>query len=198
MGNRKIVTDSERVAALRAWLGAKPIGGGEMKCGGDDPSILTLPLVLISCSLLLTLSTFAKPQFDAGFPVDKVGHFIIFAGLGVSVGRYFSKEFTDSATLGVVLTLLSCAFFGICDEIYQSLIPGRSTELGDFFADCSGALIGSLVYLTLLRSVCGKIWGKDTQVDSVIRRADTIPPRPLCSEALPELPPNRRTRVETE
>lgn len=198
MGNRKIVTDSERVAALMAWLGAKPIGGGEMKCGGDDPSILTLPLVLISCSLLLTLSTFAKPQFDAGFPVDKVGHFIIFAGLGVSVGRYFSKEFTDSATLGVVLTLLSCAFFGICDEIYQSLIPGRSTELGDFFADCSGALIGSLVYLTLLRSVCGKIWGKNTQVDSVVRRADTIPPRLLCSEALPELPPNRRTRVETE
>ena len=143
-----------------AWLGAKPIGGGEMKCGGDDPSILTLPLVLISCGLLLTLSAFAKPQFNAGFPVDKVGHFIIFACLGVSVGRYFSKEFADSATLGVILTILSCAFFGMCDEIYQSLIPGRSVQLTDFGADCLGALSGGLVYLILLRSVCGRVSGK--------------------------------------
>jgi VanZ family protein len=160
VGNRKVATDSELVTACRACLDAKPIGVGEMKCGGVDPSILTLPLVLISCSLLLTLSTFARPQFDAGFPVDKVGHFIIFAGLGVSVSRYFSKEFADSATLGVILTLLSCAFFGMCDEIYQSLIPGRSAELPDFVADCLGALSGGLVYLILLRRVCSRVSGK--------------------------------------
>lgn len=163
-----------------------------MKCGGNDPSILTLPLVLMSCGLLLTLSTFAKPQFNANFPVDKFGHFIIFVGLGLSVGRYFSKEFAGSAPLGVLLTLLSCAFFGMCDEIYQSLIPGRSTELVDFFADCSGALSGSLVYLLLLRSVCSKMSRKNIQSKSAVQERGTIPPTRLGLEALPELTPNRR------
>jgi VanZ family protein len=126
-----------------------------MKCRGDDPSVLTLPLVVGYCGLLLMLSTFVKPQFDTNLPVDKIGHFIVFAGLGMSVGRYFSKEFTSSATLGLALTLLSCAFFGLCDEGYQLFMSGRNAEGQDLLIDCLGAAAGGLLYLILLRQVCG-------------------------------------------
>ncbi|MBI4961802.1 MAG: VanZ family protein [Desulfomonile tiedjei] len=103
------------------------------------------------------LSALVKHQSDANWPVEAVGHFIIFAGLGVSVGRYFSKEFAASPVLGLALTLLSCAFFGLCDEVYQSLVPGRTAQLGDLFVDCLGALAGGLAYLILLRKVCGTV-----------------------------------------
>jgi VanZ family protein len=127
-----------------------------MKCRSDDPSILTLPLVLGYCGLLLLLST-AKPQFDANLPVDQIGHFIVFAGLGVSVARYFSREFCSSAALGLLLTLLSCAFLGLCDEVYQSLIPGRDTGLYDFLTDCGGALAGGALFLVLQRAVSRRV-----------------------------------------
>jgi len=126
-----------------------------MKCQGDDPSILTLPLVLGYCGLLLALSTFLKPQFDSTLPVEKIGHFIVFAGLGMAVARYFSRDFGSSAALGLALTILSCAFFGLCDELYQLLMSGRSAEGQDLIVDCMGAAAGGLLYLILLRRVCG-------------------------------------------
>jgi VanZ family protein len=126
-----------------------------MKCRGDDPSILTLPLVLGYCGLLLVLSTFLKPQFDSTLSVDKIGHFIVFAGLGVAVARYFSEDFGTSAVLGLVLTVLACAFFGLCDELYQLLMSGRNAEGQDLLVNCLGAAIGGILYLMLLRRVCG-------------------------------------------
>jgi VanZ family protein len=125
-----------------------------MKCRVDDPSILTLPLVLGYCGLLMMMSTFAKTQFDTNLPLDKIAHFIVFAGLGTSVARYFSKEFASNAALGLVLTLLSCAFFGLCDEAYQLLMSGRNAEGNDLLIDSLGAAAGGLLYLMLLRSVC--------------------------------------------
>jgi VanZ family protein len=126
-----------------------------MKCRGDDPSILTLPVVLGYCTLLLVLSTFLKPQFDSTLPVDRIGHFVVFAGLGVAVARYFSEDFGTSAALGLVLTVLACAFFGLCDELNQFLMSGRNAEWQDLLADCLGAATGGVLYLMLLRRVCG-------------------------------------------
>jgi|GEM_PF-1861171 len=165
-----------------------------MRRRGFDPSILTLPLVLGYCSLLLMLSTFIKPQFDTNLPVDKIGHFIVFAGLGVSVGRYFSKEFGSSAALGLALTILACAFFGLCDEIYQLLIPGRGTQARDLLADCVGAGAGALVYLILLKKVCNDSQKRTLPLTRFwpfpFTGQNMIPPRSASCGTLPEVPKN--------
>jgi len=178
--------------SITASRGPRKQEGKEMRCRGFDPSILTLPLVLGYCGLLLMLSTFIKPQFDTNLPVDKIGHFIVFGGLGVSVGRYFSKEFGSSAALGLALTVLACAFFGLCDEMYQLFIPGKGTEARDVLADCVGAGAGGLVYLILLRKVCSDTRERTLSLKRFwpLRGQNMIPPRSAGRWTLPGVPKN--------
>ena len=81
--------------------------------------------------------------------VDKALHFGIYLLLGVLLTREFAEVTTRwrAAALAIVVAVL----FGAADEWHQQFIPGRSTELADWYADSVGATIGALTGAALRR-----------------------------------------------
>ena len=39
------------------------------------------------------------------------------------------------------------ALYGLSDELHQAMVPGRSSEVGDWVADALGTAVGVLLYL---------------------------------------------------
>jgi len=71
---------------------------------------------------------------------DKVLHAGVYGVLGLLVYRAF-RILSRSGWTAAQRTLIVCALYALTDEAHQSFIPGRSAELGDWFADVFGACI---------------------------------------------------------
>lgn len=87
--------------------------------------------------LLATTVPFPSGLIETGtFPVDKLVHFGMYAGLGwtvagaVGVGRGRRTVVLAAWVLGLA--------FAAGDELHQHLIPGRDPALGDWAADAVG------------------------------------------------------------
>ena len=78
--------------------------------------------------------------------LDKLGHFAMYAVLGVLTARAIRIP-TPRA---LVAALAAIAVFAAADEWHQRLIPSRSAELADWFADVAGASIGVGSFAALL------------------------------------------------
>jgi len=59
-------------------------------------------------------------------------------------------------------TILIVTALGGLDELYQSKIPGRDSDIMDLVADASGAIFGSGLYL-LMVYLLGRKKGKTAQ-----------------------------------
>lgn len=105
-----------RHGALRYWL----------------PPALWAGIILVGTSLPRV------PGPDVvGF--DKVSHLIAYGALGALLLRAFrSCRPRGSAT---AWTLAAGGLYGALDELHQSWIPGRSTDVLDFAADFTGLVI---------------------------------------------------------
>lgn len=95
------------------------------------------------------------PEGDWDGVVRKIAHFCEFAALGfcvkgfaVSVGDLRGQAYRS-------LPLLACLLTAICDELLQTLMPGRSCEVRDVVLDFIGAVAGVLVLL-----LCRKLLSK--------------------------------------
>jgi VanZ family protein len=104
-------------------------------------------------AVILTATSWPKPpQVGPDVPgADKVLHFGVYAILGYLVAKALRPPRGWSARLNAITAMVIFAF---ADELHQSLIPGRSTELLDWVADTTGATIGlatGLILLTLAR-----------------------------------------------
>jgi VanZ family protein len=77
--------------------------------------------------------------------IDKVLHFSIYSVFAFLLTRLLLE--TNPRWAAVVIAVVSIMAFGAMDEWHQSLIPGRSTELADWFADSLGAAVGAIVAL---------------------------------------------------
>lgn len=80
---------------------------------------------------------------------DKLVHLMMYAVLGILVAR--ASDGLRSAK-GFLATLASLVVFGLVDELHQSLVPGRSTDIRDWAADALGALLGLVLGLFLFPS----------------------------------------------
>jgi VanZ family protein len=76
--------------------------------------------------------------------LDKVGHFAMYAVLGILTARAVRGGVATPRPLLVVLAAI--AVFGAADELHQRLIPGRSADVADWFADVTGATVGVGTY----------------------------------------------------
>lgn len=85
---------------------------------------------------------------------DKLYHFTAFVGLAFLLAWAIPARGRDPRTK-VVLALLIAMLYGVFDEWTQALVPGRSSDLMDFAADCGGALVGALSYATARRVLVG-------------------------------------------
>ena len=84
-------------------------------------------------------------------PFDKVVHFSMYAVLAGLVTAAFRGH--RAILRALILAVLAIAVFAAIDEWHQRFVPGRSTELADWVADATGAIVGVITtYFLLSRS----------------------------------------------
>ena len=78
---------------------------------------------------------------------DKFLHFFAYGILGMLIARGMlaakSKRLNDNYFF---FTLLFGFLFDLSDEIHQYFVPGRNADIYDWFADCLGILVFTLLY----------------------------------------------------
>ena len=74
---------------------------------------------------------------------DKTGHLVAYGGLAVLSLRAVAGGLPNRVTVRIALLALAIAGgYGIFDEVHQMLVPGRSADVADWFADMTGAVMG--------------------------------------------------------
>lgn len=82
------------------------------------------------------------------FPtVSNLLHIPLYAGLAAVCALALVRAAGMGATLAAVLAVVIATAFGVIDEAYQVLTPGRYASLGDVLANAFGATLGSAVFL---------------------------------------------------
>jgi len=102
-------------------------------------------LIILAIFAASSVQRLAAPDLDFEFSTDKLAHFLVFGLLATSIVRtqYFKKNGLRGAFSAVCLTSL----YGICDELRQSMTPGRSVEFADWIADTAGASVAVIFYI---------------------------------------------------
>ncbi len=104
---------------------------------------LPLKLYWLLIFVLTTIPGHALPKtIKLG---DKIEHLLAYFGLSVLLFLtvHFKYEFSVKKISFIVITVV--ALYGAFDEIHQLLIPFRSADWLDFFADVLGGIIGILI-----------------------------------------------------
>ena len=70
---------------------------------------------------------------------DKVLHVIAYAGLGWLLFHAFLRGRGMAVGRAAWWAFVAAALYGASDEIHQGLVPSRTMEWGDWFADVAGA-----------------------------------------------------------
>ncbi len=106
-----------------------------------------LPPALWAALILVLTSIPSPPGPPGGIPhLDKVVHFVLYAGLGWLVTRALRAR----TTRALVMVAVSIALFAAFDEWHQRYFT-RDPEIPDWIADVLGASAGVLVALRARR-----------------------------------------------
>jgi len=89
-------------------------------------------------------SAWQGPATASGLPLaDKLYHLTEFTVLGTLLWNAVSRHHPLPSVTPAMFVLAIGAGYGALDELHQSLVPGRSMELGDWLADAVGVALGS-------------------------------------------------------
>lgn len=103
------------------------------------------------CGAIFILSGLEKlPEVPSMLP-DKLGHLILFAGLGWLTARAISGHFRFLRNGLWLACALFCLAYGLTDELHQSFVPGRTSEAADVLADFFGGFVGAFAYTSTAR-----------------------------------------------
>ena len=72
---------------------------------------------------------------NPGDHASKVGHFLVFLGIGIFVGSSLRR-------VSLIFASASITVFALTTEVLQMLVDGRTARIEDLFLDCLGGLIG--------------------------------------------------------
>jgi VanZ family protein len=107
-------------------------------------------------ALILALSSIPGTT-DSGSPAGPAGwippivsnamHVPVYAGLAWLWAWALLHSRGIPARRAALIALALTAVFGGIDELYQGLIPGRTTAFGDWLADAAGGALGSCFFL---------------------------------------------------
>ena len=109
--------------------------------------------VVLYCGFIAYVSADPFPKKFFIFSLsDKVGHFLIYAGLGMLIFRALRQRPTPRHKLLKTLgySMLLSTLYGLSDEVHQYFVPFRRAEWGDVLADMLGGSMGSLAYFVLI------------------------------------------------
>lgn len=78
---------------------------------------------------------------------DKINHLLAYFVLAILVylALLLQRKSKFLFNYAPAATLVISLFYGIADELHQMLIPGRSAEVFDWFADATGVILGVLL-----------------------------------------------------
>lgn len=114
--------------------------------------LVYLPLIFYWI-ILFTLTTLPAQSVPSVGVSDKIEHLLAY--LVLSILLYLTLLFQKKSVLlknyAMLFTSLIVFAYGVLDEVHQLMIPGRSCELLDFFADILGGIIGIIIIKILLR-----------------------------------------------
>jgi len=110
-----------------------------------------VPVIVWACVILVSTSIPSVPVPPGPPGLDKVGHFVMYAVLGLLAIR--ATWTGRSSVRSMALTLAGVAAFAAIDEWHQGFLPPRQPEVADWVADVAGATvgIGSMAALFTLR-----------------------------------------------
>jgi VanZ family protein len=111
--------------------------------------------------LLSSIPGSAIPEVPGRY-TDKVVHVLVYAVLGLLLGRALAATATANATptpatktalrraSTVVVVCVLATSYGITDELHQLFTPRRSCDWHDVVADAVGGLLGGVLAATVL------------------------------------------------
>ncbi len=111
---------------------------------------LWVPIVLY-CAGIFYLSSLTVLPGPIDIIPDKIGHIILYAGLGFFVARYLRVRHGFGGFAVGALAATFCLIYGISDEFHQYFVEGRNAEIGDVVADFFGGIVGGSMYILLSR-----------------------------------------------
>jgi len=103
------------------------------------------------CAGIFYLSSLTMPPAPIDVIPDKLGHIILYAGLGFFVARYLRVRRGFRGFAIGALAAIFCLVYGITDEFHQYFVEGRHAEIGDVVADFFGGIVGGLAYISFRR-----------------------------------------------
>ena len=86
---------------------------------------------------------------------DKIKHFIAYLVLGITFCMWISsrKWLAKPVFWGIIIVVL-CSIFGICNEYFQSFIPGRfGNDLRDMAVNFAGGLVSVFLYFFAVKAI---------------------------------------------
>ncbi len=121
--------------------------------GSSRALVLWGPVALYALAIFIESSISQVPALPSGF-TDKDGHGLLYAGLAVLVLRAASGATWDGVSLRAAAAAVAfAAVYGITDEFHQWFVPGRTADVNDWVADCTGAATGVAVVWLIARVV---------------------------------------------
>lgn len=103
------------------------------------PAVLWTGVIFSLSSMTVFASSIIKFNM-----IDKLAHSIEYGGLGVFLTVGYRGTFTDDKRRWVTpLVIVTGLMIGVCDELYQFTVPGRSVEFYDWCADAVGVTLGN-------------------------------------------------------
>ena len=116
--------------------------------------LINIPLV-IYWIILFILTSLPSTMAVTVNVSDKIEHFGAYGLL--SVFLYLNLSFQNKIKIfnkfPATFTVLIASLYGLLDELHQLIVPGRSAEFLDWFADFSGSLIAVLIVKFLISRI---------------------------------------------
>lgn len=107
------------------------------------------PIVYMAMIFHLSSESDPLPQVTAHV-WDKLLHTTEYAGLAVLLCRALLGEGLSWAA-SIVIAAAFASVYGGTDEFHQLFVPGRDSDVFDWFADTIGSSIGAIAYALLIR-----------------------------------------------
>jgi VanZ family protein len=86
---------------------------------------------------------------------DKALHFLAYAGLAFLLACVYGYRVLPTRRTYLLLLVL-VGLYGVADELLQLVVPNRSADIYDWFADMLGAIAGLTAY-AVVSGVVGRI-----------------------------------------
>ena len=109
--------------------------------------------VWVAIQLTLTSLPAKALPVDLPHPVDWIGHFGMYGGLGVLIAR--AARLRGWSPRWLIWAAAALALGAALDELHQLFVPGRDAEVTDWLADTVGATAGLVVGTRLMASRFG-------------------------------------------